>query len=128
MALPHILVVEDEPIVAFALARRLARLGYTVTRVASGTAALDAADTLRPGLVFMDVHLPGAMDGLQAAASIWARQRIPIIYLTGATESTFLDSVKTPPPVLTLSKPFSEAALQEILSRALAAGSDAPGL
>jgi CheY-like chemotaxis protein len=111
MALPQILVVEDQLIMALALARRLARLGYTVTRVASGPAALDAADTLRPGLVFMDVYLPGAMDGLQAAASIWAQQHIPIIYLTGAPTSALPDGVKTPPPVFTLSKPFREAAL-----------------
>jgi hypothetical protein len=41
-------------------------------------------------------------------------------------ESARLDGVKTPPPVFTLSKPFSEAALQEILSQGLVAWSDAP--
>jgi CheY-like chemotaxis protein len=35
MALPQILVVEDELIVALDLARRLARLGFNVTRVTS---------------------------------------------------------------------------------------------
>jgi hypothetical protein len=31
----------------------------------------------------MDRHLPGAMDGWQAAARMWAQWRMPIIYLTG---------------------------------------------
>jgi CheY-like chemotaxis protein len=126
MALPQILVVEDEPIVALDLTRRLTRWGYRVVRVTSGAAAVDAANRLRPALILMDVHLPGVMDGLHAAAAIWARQRIPIIYLTGDAESALLDGVQTPPPVFTLAKPFSEAALQEILGRSLAAWSDAP--
>jgi CheY-like chemotaxis protein len=72
MVPPQILVVEDESIVALDLTRRLTRWGYAVTQVTSGAAAVAAADRLRPQLVFMDVHLPGAMDGLQAVAAIWA--------------------------------------------------------
>jgi CheY-like chemotaxis protein len=85
-----------------------------------------AADTLRPGLVFMDVQLPGAMDGLQTAAAMWTRRRMPIIYLTGEAPSALLNRVQTPPPVFTLSKPFSEAALQETLRQALVALSETP--
>jgi CheY-like chemotaxis protein len=125
MVLPQILIVEDDAIVALDLSRRLTRWGYSVVRVTSGAAALAAVDTLRPGLVFMDVQLPGAMDGLQAAA-LWARRRVPIIYLTGEAPSALLNRVQTPPPVFTLSKPFSEAALQETLRQALAAWSDVP--
>jgi CheY-like chemotaxis protein len=121
MALPQILLVEDESIVALDLTRRLTRWGYAVTRVASGDAAVEAADTLRPGLVLMDVRLPGSVDGLQAAAAIWARRPVPIVYLTGSADPVLLDGVQTPPPVLTLAKPFSEAALRDILGQALAA-------
>jgi CheY-like chemotaxis protein len=56
MDLTQILVVEDEMIVALDLTLRLTRWGHTVTRVPS----VDAAAMLRPGLVFIDVHLPGA--------------------------------------------------------------------
>jgi CheY-like chemotaxis protein len=123
MALPQILLVEGESIVALDLTRRLTRWGYAVTRVASGAAAVDAADTLRPGLVLMDVRLPGAVDGLQAAAAIWARRPVPIVYLTGSADPALLDGVQTP-PVLTLAKPFSAAALQDIIGRAVAAWPD----
>lgn len=122
----HIVVVEDESIVALDLTRRLTRWGYTVTRVTSGAAAVDAACTLRPSLVFMDIHLPGAMNGLQAAAHIWAQWRIPIIYLTGQAVPQLLSDVQTPPPVFALSKPFTKAVLQETLTQALAAWSHAP--
>jgi hypothetical protein len=72
------------------------------------------------------VHLLGAMDGLHAAAAIWARQPMPTIDLTGDAASALLDGVKPPPPVFTLSKPFSEKALQDTLNRALAAWADGP--
>jgi CheY-like chemotaxis protein len=128
MALPQILLVEDELIVALDLTRRLTRLGYAVTRVASGAAAVAAADAHPPGLVLMDVRLPGAMDGLQAAAAIWARRPVPIVYLTGSTDPALLAAIQTPAPVLTLAKPFSAEALHDIVGRALAAGSDSPRL
>jgi CheY-like chemotaxis protein len=60
--LTQLLVVEDEMIVALDLTRRLTRWGHTVTQVTSGAAAVDAADMLRPRLVFIDVHLPDAME------------------------------------------------------------------
>ena len=43
--------------------------------VSSGAATVEAADTLHPSLILMDVHLPGVMDGMHTAASIWAQQR-----------------------------------------------------
>jgi CheY-like chemotaxis protein len=122
----HILVVEDESIVALDLIRRLTRWGYTVTRVTSGAAAVEVARMFRPSLVFMDIHLPGAMDGLHAAAHIWAQWHIPIIYLTGHAAPQLLSDVQTPPPVFALSKPFTKTALQETLSQALVAWSDEP--
>jgi CheY-like chemotaxis protein len=121
MDVPHILVVKDERIIALDLTRRLRHWGYRVTRVTTRAAAVAAVDTLRPALVLLDVHLPGAMDALAAAGAIWAQQRLPIIYLTGDTPSAPFNGVQTPPPVFTLSKPFSEAALQGVLRRALAA-------
>jgi CheY-like chemotaxis protein len=70
MDLTQPLVGEDEMIVALDLTRRLTACGHTVTRVTPGAAGVDAADTLRPGLVCIDVHLPGAMDSQQTAVSI----------------------------------------------------------
>ena len=87
MIMPTLLLVEDERIIAFDLARRLATLGYTVLATAgSGREAVEQALDLRPDLMLMDVSLPGAMDGLKAAAHIRAQAAIPIIYLTGSPE------------------------------------------
>jgi hypothetical protein len=60
----------------------------------------------------------------QAAASIGAQQRMPIIDLSG--HAALLDGAKAPPPVFTLAKPVSGATLQETLRRALAVWLDVP--
>ena len=68
-----------------------------------------------------DAGRPGAVDGLKAAAAIWARRPVPIVYLTGSADPALLDAVRTPPPVLTLAKLFSAEALRDVIGRALAA-------
>src|SRR5919197_1579515 len=78
-----ILVVEDERIVAFDLKQQLEALGYRVaTVVPSGELAIEKATELKPDLVLMDIHLEGAMDGVEAAERIHACLRIPVIFLT----------------------------------------------
>ena len=79
MIRPTLLLVDDERIIAFDLARRLTTLGYTVLATAgSGREAIQQAVDLRPDLVLMDVGLPGGMDGLEAAAHIRSQAAIPI--------------------------------------------------
>ena len=120
MDMAQILIVEDERIVAKDLARRLTRMGHTVVAtVASGEAAIQAATELRPGVVLMDVGLPGELDGLAAAAHIWTRLQIPVIYLTGYSDSQTLGQARTPLPLLHLQKPFNEETLRDVLTRAL---------
>ena len=66
-----ILVVEDERIVAFDLKQQLEALGYRVAAVVpSGELAVERASELKPDLVLMDIHLEGAMDGVEAAERI----------------------------------------------------------
>jgi CheY-like chemotaxis protein len=61
----HILIVEDEPITALDVARRLRRLGYQVVALASsGPQAIQYALFHRPHIVLMDIHLQGPWTGL----------------------------------------------------------------
>ena len=64
-AVPRLLVVEDEAIVAADLEDRLNRMGYVVVGTAeSGEEAIQMARELKPDLVFMDIMLKGEMDGI----------------------------------------------------------------
>ena len=61
----HILVVDDEEAVCWALERALKKEGHTVSVAASAEDALEVAKKRRPDAVVLDVRLPG-IDGLTA--------------------------------------------------------------
>jgi CheY-like chemotaxis protein len=122
MPLAQILIVEDERIIAAELSRRLTRLGYAViAMVGSGAEAIHRARLGGPDLVLMDIGLPGEMNGLEAGARIWEELKIPIVYVTAYTDALTMEQVRTPPPVLTVRKPFDVAQLRTTLEQALAA-------
>ena len=60
----HILVVDDDPLLAAALRRPLAYEGFEIEVAASGEEALTRALDHPPDLVILDVLLPG-IDGLE---------------------------------------------------------------
>ncbi len=78
-----LLLVEDDPILAMAAADELAALGYEVVAVAEdGAEAVALARRHEPDLVVMDVRLPGAMDGVDAAAAIRGEIAARIVFVT----------------------------------------------
>lgn len=56
-----VLVVEDEPTLATAIAQRITAEGWTARVASDGASAVQAATTLRPDLVIMDIMLPVRM-------------------------------------------------------------------
>jgi two-component system, OmpR family, response regulator MprA len=78
----RVLVVEDEPLIAEAVARALSREGLTVDVAGDGEAALRAAGAQRYDLMVLDLMLPGR-DGLEVCREIRRIDaRVPIIILT----------------------------------------------
>ena len=69
---PTVLVVDDESAHREILARVLARKAPRVLTAASGEEALGILEKERPGLVFLDVRMPG-MSGIDVLA--WIRER-----------------------------------------------------
>lgn len=66
----HILVVDDEPAICWALREALTDDGHTATAASSAEEALDRLrDGCRPDAVILDVRLPG-LDGLSAMQQI----------------------------------------------------------
>ena len=65
----HILVVDDEEAVCWALQRALGGEGHQVTVAASAEEAFTLAARRRPDVVVLDVRLPG-LDGLSALARL----------------------------------------------------------
>ena len=78
-----VLVVEDEPTLATAIAQRITAEGWTARVASDGASAVQAASTLRPDLVIMDIMLP-VMDGLEATKRIVAERPVPVLILTSS--------------------------------------------
>ena len=76
-----ILVVEDEPTLATAIAQRITAEGWSARVASDGASAVQAAKQLRPDLVIMDIMLP-VMDGLEATKRIVADRPVPVLILT----------------------------------------------
>ena len=76
-----VLVVEDEPTLATAIAQRITAEGWTARVASDGTSAVEAAAQLRPDLVIMDIMLP-VMDGLEATKRNVTARPVPVLILT----------------------------------------------
>lgn len=83
----HILLVEDQAIIAMAEQAMLERRGYRVTTAATAEAATSAVRELDVDLVLMDIDLgDNAPDGTDAARTILSFADVPIVFLSNHTE------------------------------------------
>jgi CheY-like chemotaxis protein len=109
----RILIAEDEAITAAALKSELVSLGYDVVGITdTAEDVVRAAGELQPDVVFMDITLKGALDGITAAVAIRGRTGAPVVFLTAhADEKTMKRSVFAGPFEYIL-KPFTRKELQ----------------
>jgi len=80
----NILVIEDNPINMKLASELLTKTGYTVRQASDAETGIRMARRDAPGLILMDIQLPG-MNGLTAARLLKSDDRtkdIPIIALT----------------------------------------------
>jgi DNA-binding response OmpR family regulator len=80
-----VLVVDDEPVVREVVVRYLQREGYATLEAGDGDDARRVIETQNPGLVVLDVMLPGT-DGLELCRWIRGRSSLPVILLTARGE------------------------------------------
>ena len=113
-----VLIVEDEALIAMDLRFTVESLGFNALGTAfSGEESLRKVETLHPDVVLMDIKLRGDMDGLTAAAEIYARFRIPVIYLSAYTDEVTIDRTRRPGSCGCLPKPFEPADLFKAINR-----------
>jgi PAS domain S-box-containing protein len=112
-----VLIVEDNPEVAEVTASMVQQLGYGAVRAEN---AADALSTLQREanikLVFSDIVMPGAMNGIALAQVIAKRYAgLPVVLTSG-----YADMVQTAEPqFVVLRKPFQLSALEKALREAL---------
>jgi CheY-like chemotaxis protein len=79
-----ILIIDDNPVNMKLIRVLLAGEGYDVRTASDATEALSALSEFRPGLILMDIQLPG-IDGLELTRRLKAQpstRDIPILGLT----------------------------------------------
>jgi DNA-binding response OmpR family regulator len=79
-----VLVVDDDPKTRDMLRRTLQKAGWTVAEAGSGSEALAALERAKPGLVLLDLMMPG-MDGFEVLEKLqddetW--REVPVIIVT----------------------------------------------
>ena len=84
-----VLIVDDVPENLSLLHDALDEAGYTVLVATNGESALQRASHSRPDVILLDAVMPG-MDGFEVARRLkadFSTQHIPIIFMTGLTET-----------------------------------------
>ena len=109
----HILVVEDEPIIADDLVFMLEEMGYSnVDTVHYGEKAIKKIDEKAYDLLLLDINLEGDIDGIQVAEHAHSSHSIPYIYLTSLSDEKTIERVKKTHPAAYLVKPIDEKDLR----------------
>jgi len=84
---PLICVVEDEEVIAAAVAARLRADGFTVEVAHDGPSGVRLCERLRPDLVVLDLMLPG-LDGLEVCRRVQRDRPVPVLMLTARGDET----------------------------------------
>jgi DNA-binding response OmpR family regulator len=82
MAMPRLLLVEDDAPLAGMLRAHLERDGYEVVQAADGATALNEVRRQSPDVVVLDIGLPG-LDGFEVCRVLRSRANwVPLVFLT----------------------------------------------
>jgi response regulator NasT len=117
----RILIAEDEPIIALALAQRLRRLGHDpIGPARDGLEAVQAAREHRPDLYLFDIDMP-RLDGLRAAQTLADEGlRRPVVVLTGVEDPGLVDRSVSSGVSAYLTKPIDDRQLDAAIRLAAA--------
>lgn len=111
MALPRdiVLLVDDSPEALGFLTDALEQSGFSVLIATSGAAALNIVDRITPDLILLDAVMP-SMDGFETCRRLKANaavNQVPVIFMTGLTETEHIVHALESGGVDYLSKPIN---------------------
>ena len=108
-----ILIVEDEAVIAMSMQEKLNNIGYS--NIDSAFTEKEANGLLNNNnydLVLMDVKLGGNIDGIDIVNAVKEKIDLPVIYVTGNSDSKTVQKAKLSTPYGFLKKPVHEADLK----------------
>ena len=103
-----VLIVEDDLIISLVIERMVKEIGLNViAKATTGLDAINKAYQFNPDLILMDIRLKGEMDGIEAVKKIKEKIKTAIIYITGNSDSNYLERAEQTDFVEMIPKPFS---------------------
>jgi DNA-binding NtrC family response regulator len=127
MVLGRVLVIDDEPVIRWAIEQTLQAAGYEVAVAGTAAEGLRLFQALDPQVIFLDVRLPDE-SGLTVLERIkQAHKDSAVIVMTAFTESAPPAEAKRLGAYDYLGKPFEFDGLPALVSRALASGAGQVG-
>ena len=82
----QIVVLDDDIFLSQMISEILTFEGYTATLFANGEELLAQLENCRPDLILLDIKMPG-MSGYDVLKAIRQKSQVPVIMLTGVTET-----------------------------------------
>src|SRR5262245_55446857 len=118
----RVLIVEDDAMIVLGLHEVFELVGMDVVGAAANvTDALSLAENTRPDVAIFDVRLKGRRDGIEGASLLRQRLNVPVVFLTGNTESEVRERASRIEPVAFFTKPVHPKQLIRAIERALRA-------
>jgi CheY-like chemotaxis protein len=117
----HILIAEDNRVLAMGMSILLTHAGFDVETVHDGREALRVAKARRPDAVLLDIGLPG-LDGFQVAEAMRKEpdlQSVLIVAVSGYDQAMFPERSKHASFDHQLVKPVDFQAIFDLLDEAL---------
>jgi CheY-like chemotaxis protein len=117
----HILIAEDNRVLAMGMSILLTHAGFDVETVHDGREALRVAKARRPDAVLLDIGLPG-LDGFQVAEAMRKEpdlQSVLIVAVSGYDQAMFPERSKQASFDHQLVKPVDFQTISALLDKAL---------
>lgn len=116
----HVYIVEDDLRVRLSLARALDILGYNVQHFDSAEAFQAQAVIFRPGVLLLDMQLPGITGVHLQAKLLTDEARLPVIFISGESSLAQGITAMKQGALDLLTKPFDLDRLVELVDQATA--------
>ena len=114
----NVLIIEDEPMIAFQLKEIIESLGHTFSaRATTRDEAVEMARKHRPGLMLVDIQLADNSSGIDAMKQIAEFHQAPSVVITAYPER--LLSGQSNEPAFLIPKPFRADHVRAVISQAL---------
>lgn len=115
----HVMIIEDEALIAMDLKTLVSDQGHTVTGIArTRVGAVELGLSEKPDLILADIRLADDSSGVDAVNDLLTEfGEIPVIFVTAYPE--ILLTGKRPEPAFLITKPYTKEQIQSAVSQAM---------